>query len=466
MDRRTFLTSLAAAGVAPLMVRCNPRETVSSVDAGPLPPGHDARVIVIGAGVAGLEAARRLREKGIGPVIVVEARDRIGGRVWTVREGGVAFDMGASWIHGLSGNPLKTMTDVLGARRVTTDYDDFTSLLPGGRVVSGAAEDAPDRLLAEVLAEVAERADADGPDESLAAAVDKVVADGGYDASERADIAFALNTNVEHEYAAAASALSARCWDEGEVFGGADAILPDGYDAIVAALAEGLDIRTNTVVTGIAVTADSVTVTTQSGSVLKSMYAVVTLPVGVLKAGSVVFDPPLSDAKRAALGRMNSGILHKTWLRFPRAFWMDKANTAFIGHRAARVGDFAEWLNLQVLAGVPVLLGFNAGLEAEQLERLSDAEVVERAMVVLRDLFGPDVPEPTATLVSAWGRDPFARGSYASLGVGACLETRDALAATEHGRLFFAGEATVRDNAATVHGALLSGRRAADAIAG
>ena len=110
------------------------------------------------------------------------------------------------------------------------------------------------------------------------------------------------------------------------------------------------------------------------------------------------------------------------------------------------------------------MAAFNAGDYALALNSKTDAEVVADAMDALRQVYGPAIPSPTGHLRTRWAVDPFAQGSYSFVAVGASLEDRDALAAAVADRLFFAGEATHRDHAATVHGAYLSGLVAASAM--
>lgn len=156
------------------------------------------------------------------------------------------------------------------------------------------------------------------------------------------------------------------------------------------------------------------------------------------------------------------GTLNKLYLRFPRAFWPEEPH--LLGYIAEQRGAWAEWLNIQRYLKTPVLLGFNAGSYARQLEQRSDEAIVASAMEALRAMFGARIPEPEATLMTRWSSDPLAGGSYSFLATGATPADYDVLAAPVANRLFFAGEATSRDYAATVHGALISGRDAAELI--
>jgi monoamine oxidase len=191
--------------------------------------------------------------------------------------------------------------------------------------------------------------------------------------------------------------------------------------------------------------------------------AILTAPLGVLQRGAVAFDPPLSEEKRAALGRLGMGVLDKVALRFPRAFWPRERH--FVGYASARADEFPVFLNLARGGGAPILVGFAGGSAARELEGRSDAEIAGAAMAVLRRIFGRGVPEPEAAVATRWASDPDALGSYSNLRVGADPADYDRLAAPlAGGRLRFAGEATNRAHPATVHGAYLSGVREAERL--
>lgn len=451
-SRREVLSTLSAALLAPVIGACGSTQGSRRLPAG-------TRAIVVGAGLAGLAAAQRLAERGV-EVVVLEARDRVGGRVHSVTRGGVTYDMGASWIHGLTGNPMTTLSDELGLVRAPTDYEARQDFGADGRELTGAALEAPFQLLEQVL----EAIESPSAETSLAAAIEAAIAAMSLTEGQRADLRYAIHVVIEHEFAAPASALSALCYDEGDEQRGGDAIVPGGLVRIAEHLAAGLDVRLSRPVTRVEVGAERVTVHT-SDEVHEAEHVVIAVPLGVLQSGAIAFEPDLSAARRQALAKVGMGLLHKTWLRFESAFWRESVSDPFMGFRDPG-GRFAEWLNLDALLGVPVLLGFTAAAEAERLEALSDEAVVDEALAALRTIFdreGVTVPTPTDALVSRWGRDPYSRGAYSYLPVGACEDDRAELARAE-GRLHFAGEHTSTASPATIHGAYLSGRRAADEV--
>lgn len=441
MLTRRCATAMLAALLAPL----------------PLRAASGRSVLVLGAGVAGLGCARALRGAGHA-VTVIEARDRIGGRVWTSRLWpGLPVDMGASWIHGVTGNPLTALADEAGARRIPTSYDRALMLDETGRAFAATA----DLRRAEAVVEAARiAAEESAEDISLSRAITD--APGWRDADDRTRrlIRHVVNSTLEQEYGGDWTEASAWHVDDGAEFPGGDVIFPDGYDSIPAHLGRGLDIRLGQRAVALAPAGQGVAVTLASGAVMTADHAVVTLPLGVLQAGDLRLGAPLSGARQAAIDALGMGLLNKCWLRFDRVAWPDDVD--WIQWIGPQDGHWAEWLNLAPATGAPVLLGFNAGAQARTIEALDDAATADAAHQALRAMFGTAFPAPRAAQITRWSRDALARGAYSFHAVGSSAETRRALAGADwDGRLLLAGEAASHDHPGTVHGALLSGLRAA-----
>lgn len=159
-----------------------------------------------------------------------------------------------------------------------------------------------------------------------------------------------------------------------------------------------------------------------------------------------------------AIDTLRMGVLNKTYLRFPTTFW---PNGTWLSQTPQRHGQWANWLNVEPVAGQPVLMGFNAADFGAEIESWTDQDIVSHGMDRLRSIFGTGIPDPTDFQITRWGSDPYSRGSYSFLPVGAHPSMRDALAGHLEDRIFFAGEATNRQYYPTVHGAYLSGLEAA-----
>ncbi|XP_056016199.1 lysine-specific histone demethylase 1A-like isoform X1 [Ostrea edulis] len=291
--------------------------------------------------------------------------------------------------------------------------------------------------------------------------------------------------NLEFANATPLSLLSLKHWDQDDdfEFSGSHLTVRNGYSCVPVALAEGLDIKLNTAVrkcnhsaTGVELVVSNAKNNTNQQT-LKADAVLCTLPLGVLKEcikgnglNCVHFNPPLPEWKSSAIQRMGFGNLNKVVLCFDRVFWDPNAN--LFGHVGSTTASRGELFLFWNLYKAPVLLALVAGEAAAIMENVSDDVIVGRSLVVLKGIFGNNaVPQPKETLVTRWRADPWARGSYSFVAAGSSGNDYDLMATPVSNssgslpRLFFAGEHTIRNYPATVHGALLSGLREAGRIA-
>lgn len=424
----------------------------------PTETSTNADVLVLGAGIAGLAAARTLTEKGRN-VIILEARNRIGGRMWTDSSLGPPLDLGASWIHGVNENPITKLAKEFGIKTLPTDGENAIEFSADGRELPDDEFERMEALFEDVYEEVAEMQNTTEEDISLQVAFDQVIAERGLSAADLRRLNYYIHLVTALEYGADPKDLSLWWWDQDEEFGGGEVIFPGGYNQITDGLANGLDIRLQTVVNTVRYGVDGVEVETSAG-VFMADKAVVTLPLGVLKQASVKFEPPLPESKQAAIDRLAMGVLNKVYLKFPEAFWGEDVET--ISYVGEELGEWCDWLSFMPLTGEPVLMAFHGGDKGFAIEELSDGEIVSGAMQTLRVMFGNNIPEPEGVLITRWGKDPFSFGAYSHIPPNASGDDYDALAEPVDEVLFFAGEATSQEYPSTVHGAYLSGVRAAE----
>ncbi|XP_025419821.1 lysine-specific histone demethylase 1A [Sipha flava] len=573
----------------------------------PLPIKKIGKAIIIGAGIAGLAAAQQMQQFGM-EVVVLEARDRVGGRIATFRKNSYVADLGAMVVTGLGGNPVTVLSkqinmelhrirqkcplyepgklNALVSTQVPKDKDEmvereFNRLLEAtsylshhldfnycnGKPVSlGHALEwviklqekhvkekltqymknyvaLQERLktihkkiihVQDILSDLAtqQREGFEEKNNDVSANFaylsatreialnikqwDELIEEKNeieeklkeIEAAHPSDVYLSTKdrqildwhfANLEFANATPLNNLSLKHWDQDDdfEFTGNHLTVRNGYSCVPVALADGLDIKLNTAVQRITYGLNGVEVSTSNprtnttGQVYEGDVVLCTLPLGVLKQSTnpkteslpntVQFSPPLPDWKVAAIERLGFGNLNKVVLCFDRIFWDPNGN--LFGHIGTTTASRGELFLFWNLYRAPVLLALVAGEAASVMEEVSDDIIIARCMLVLRGIFGTaNVPDPKETVVTRWRADPWARGSYSFVAVGASGSDYDLLAApvscnrTEEPnttanptdgseRLYFAGEHTIRNYPATVHGAFLSGLREGGRIA-
>ena len=328
-------------------------------------------VAVLGAGVAGLAAARALHDAGYS-VVIFEARDRIGGRVATVRADTwpIPVELGSSWVHDIEASDLAETLSNLDINTAAFDYDNDTTLFAGD-VTQDSLDSATDAIESAI-----ESVNGAESDMSIAAAVA---------ASGETINSLALNhideVELASEYGANADELSA-WWGTEEGSRGDDLLVLGGYGGVADHLAEDLDIRSGAAVRTVLWNDDGAEITFDNDETFSCDRVVVTVPLGVLAAGDISFNPPIPDTHQNAIDTMRMGLLYKVWFVFPEQFW---SNESLIWNRIDEPGvPFREWYNLAPLTGKPVLLALNGGRTARAWAERSDDDLRVAAMNALQ----------------------------------------------------------------------------------
>ena len=479
LRRRALLKLLGGSALAALLPACGSSEPVmdAASDDDDI-TGDVTRVIIIGAGFAGLTAANALTNAGV-DCVVLEARDRMGGRILTADVGGSAIDLGASWIHGPIGNPMSDFANKARIAHTPADPTDDVATIRVYDANVGRAlllDDVAKALVDDQKFNNQEAAllAALGPQSSLKEGVelflDRNQPDG--EARRRAEFTIRLLTetfesgpwqDISFEYEVNSPVDLYQGSDVGDFPVG-------GYHGLIEAMAHGaaIDIRLRHRVTRVVRDAGGVRVDVLAdvdGNVaaqtLSGSHVLVTVPLGVLKAGDISFVPELPVSKLGAIQRVGFGIFEKIAMRFPYPFWETAGGTHLVYLNS---NDLLEWplfLDLQRLSGEPAMIGLCTAKFAASLAAKSDAEIQARVMAIFSQVYGNSIPAPQAVRLSRWKLDEFTRGSYSYLAVGSTPADMDELARPVEGRLLFAGEHSYVKRYGYADGALSSGLREA-----
>ncbi|MGH7910774.1 MAG: flavin monoamine oxidase family protein [Candidatus Dormibacteraceae bacterium] len=414
-------------------------------------------VVVLGAGVAGLTAARALVAEGA-QVTVLEAGDRVGGRVRTVRDlAGAPVEEGAEFIHGTG---AATWPEVRAARlrvqRVPQVRGSWFNLAGRTRWLPLHLAHPGAWRSFDILWSLAR---AGGADRSAGAYLEA----GGYRGRARELAELTLTAHLPGSLQEV-GILGFSADGVAHLEGGRNYRVLDGYDRLPQHLATGLDVRLGRRVRTIRWSADGVQVTTATGDTFTARIGVTSLPHGVLASGAVTFEPPLPEAKAAAIAQIRTGPVVKVLMRFDERFWPARMAQLVCGTGPLTL----YWPPSFGIDGPPLLTAYATGARARALSRAGADQASGIVLDDLRRLYPRARPDRLLQDVRFvdWSSDPNAWGGYTYLPAGA-VGARSALAAAVTGALLWAGAATVsRPVADTVEAAYLSGVAAARQAAG
>lgn len=416
-------------------------------------PKAKGKVVVIGAGISGIAGAKLCLEAGF-EVIVLEGRNRLGGRIHTIRDWGYAMDLGASWIHGRDNNPITKIAKEAKLATIPTDYENL-EFWDKGESLSSLPKFQAERKFESIQEEMEEVAESLTSDISLGDFYKRFQSKIDPNIRSMVDWLFLTHESNLAQNLDRVSTIS--FFKEAETLSGDDLLFKEGYEGVPKFLAKGLNIQYDHHVTSVESKNKGVTVTTSKGEV-NGDFCLVTVPLGVLQKGSIRFFPDWGEKKKKALSRLGMGLLNKMYAEFEEPFW-DKTSVS-LGIRPEKV-DFRFFLNFLPISKKPTLVGFLPGDFGKQMETKNEFQWKEILVKRLSQEFGRTIPTPKKILMTKWSQDPFAFGSYSYFPIGST--GKDMLALGEpQDKVFFAGEHTIPKYYGYVHGGYLSGIRAAN----
>uniref|UniRef100_A0A8C9L5Y7 Lysine demethylase 1B n=1 Tax=Pavo cristatus TaxID=9049 RepID=A0A8C9L5Y7_PAVCR len=345
---------------------------------------------LINTGILSVSTDQYLLPKEYHNVIVLEAKDRIGGRVWDDKTfTGVTVGRGAQIVNGCVNNPMALMCEQVG------------SLLWSCIIIM-------EKLLLEKIQEIYKA----------------FIRESGIQFSELEEKVLQFHlSNLEYACGSNLSQVSARSWDHNEFFAqfaGDHTLLTVGYSTVIDKLSEGLDIRLNFPVQSIDYSGEEVQVTTADGTVWRTQKVLVTVPLALLQKNAIQFNPPLSEKKIKAINSLGAGVIEKIALQFPYRFWDSKIQGAdFFGHvppNSSQRGLFSVFYDM-------------------------DPEVTYS--ICISCCYINEVPDPVKFFVTRWSKDPWLQMAYSFVKTGGSGEAYDIIAEDIQGTIFFAGEVSI-----------------------
>ena len=463
----------------------------------------DFDIIIIGAGWSGLSAAQHLQEASMSNFILLEGRHEIGGRCRTMAINGhgtmvtpcseatadplsAVVELGAQWIHDAGpNNPIYQVAVESGITMVVSDRDAGATFRGNRQIPRSEVDRQYEKLMTKGFLPYQEKQQSKSPqDVTLRKCAGAYLKKINATREQRLWLNYFLDSEVTQEYAASLEDLSLYWWDSEEEMGHSkteDVHLAQdthgGYRGVLNYYAKGITdkIQCNSQVSCIDWSQkEKIDVQYRRHGrpckLLTARTVLITVPLGVLKANTIQFLPELPEWKQTIINRMGVGLLNKCILLWDdtetdRLPWPQNQEWIERIDDNDQQGRWTEFYNPFPLTKRPMLCAFTAGRVAASIEALSDDEIQTQVMSSLRSMFAPrQIPEPLQVVITRWGQEEFAMGSYSYNAYGASHRFRDRLADPVDKRLYFAGEACSSAFPSTTHGAFLSGAKAAKAI--
>ncbi|KAI3448867.1 hypothetical protein Pfo_005532 [Paulownia fortunei] len=413
-------------------------------------------VLIVGAGISGITAAKVMAENGVEDLVILEAADRIGGRIRKEEFGGATVELGAGWIAGVGGKQMNPVWELARQSNLRTCFSDYSNARfniydNSGKIFPrGVAADSYNKAVESAIEKLRNQESNPNADETPSA--------------PKSPIELAIDF-ILHDFEMAEVEPISTYVD----FGEREFLVADerGYEHLLYKMAETflftsegkiLDsrLKLNKVVRELQHSRNGVMVKTEDGCVYEANYVILSVSIGVLQSHLISFSPPLPRWKTEAISNIDIMVYTKVFLKFPHKFWPCGPGKEFFIYAHGRRGYYTFWQHMEnAYPGSNILVVTLTNGESKRIEAQSDQETMREAMEVLKNIFGPDIPDAVDILVPRWWNNRFQHGSYSNYPIYVNHQLVDDIKAPV-GRIFFTGEHTSEKFNGYVHGGYLS----------
>ncbi|TVU48093.1 hypothetical protein EJB05_07716 [Eragrostis curvula] len=449
--------SPSTAAIALVLAVILARQAFPAAAAGP-------RVIIVGAGMSGISAGKRLSDAGITDLLILEATDHVGGRMHKQNFGGINVEVGANWVEGVNGDKMNPIWPIVNStlklRNFRSDFDYLAqnvykedggvynenyvqktidqadNVEESGGKLSGTLQSSGSQDMSILAMQRLNDHQPNGPATPVDMVVDYFKYD--YEFAEPPRVTSLQNTVPLPTFSNFGD----------DVYFVAD---QRGYESVV--------------VREISYSGSGVTVKTEDNSVYKADYVMVSASLGVLQSDLIQFKPKLPQWKVLAIYQFDMAVYTKIFVKFPKKFWPEGKGREFFLYASSRRGYYGVWQKFEKqYPDANVLLVTVTDEESRRIEQQSDNQTKVEIVEVLRKMFpGKDVPDAADILVPRWWSNRFYRGTFSNWPIGVNRYEYDQLRAPV-GRVYFTGEHTSEHYNGYVHGAYLSGIDSAEIL--
>lgn len=415
-------------------------------------------IYIIGAGMAGIACAKQLKQAGKN-VIVLEARDRMGGRILSKTFDTITFDLGASWIHGISGNPIYEICQKEKIHTEILNYDQSQYFYKNGKKFSTTEVLEFEEYCQQVTQLIGKHSNL-----SLSAGLAQAIKTLDYthstfDSNDLQELLISFFERIANDpFATDSERLISNYSHYEGYYDGEEVVFPKGYHQVIDVLAKDLPIQYNTTINNINYQQNTVQLTDKNGILYHAEQVVIAVPLGVLQHKKIDFYPPLPHPYIDAIETIGFGSFNKVFFQLeqPLKFLKNQSQHMIISTYYWINDQVFNILDLSKIYHKPTYLMLFGGPLSEWIDGATDQDIWAMITNSLNHLESmPAIPQ--SLIVTRWGSDPWSHGSFSfpTLNHNDCLH--DQLNLPIHHKLFLAGEHCHREYAGTVHGAYLSG---------